>query len=249
MNIHNIKNPLEKILRRLESLEEGQQLHELDRQYLSQQLQEAYNALHDLQASAPAPAVEEETHPGKNSLFEFEDEKIKPEKTENSSPVKTNESALKSEPEVASTPQPSETELAPQKEESLPAKSPKAEKPQAESTEVEETSADVEIEDEEIKSLFEIKESTELSERLSRLPIEDIWTAMGLNERIFTQNELFQGKADEFKSTVQELNNCDDFAQAKKILAEGPISTFDWTATGRKNIAKNFIRLVKRKYS
>ena len=249
MNIHNIKNPLEKILRRLESLEEGQQLHELDRQYLSQQLQEAYNALHDLQATTPVPTEEEETHPGKNSLFEFEDEKIKPSSSEDAVPAKTMEKAPAPQTEKAVSPQAEETELAPQEEESKPVQKPDTEKTQAPSPDSEQEEPSDGVQDEEIENLFQIKESTELSERLSRLPIEDIWTAMGLNERIFTQNELFQGKADEFKSTVQELNNCDDFAQAKKILAEGPISAFDWTATGRKNIAKNFIRLVKRKYS
>ncbi len=246
MNIHNIKNPVDKILRRLETLDEGKELHELDRQFLTRQLQEAYNALHD---SSPAPAEpEEEPHPGKNSIFEFDEEAVSADRPADSPTPPEPEPEKK--PQATQTPPPKEVEMEvvesqkevkPVEKPEVPQPSPAASKKPA--------SADTADYDEDIESLFQIKESTELSERLSRLPIDDIWTAMGLNERIFTQNELFQGKMDEFKSTVKELNESESFAEAKKLLAEGPVVEFDWTAPDRKNIAKNFIRLIKRKYS
>ncbi len=246
MNIHNIKNPVDKILRRLETLDEGKELHELDRQFLTRQLQEAYNALHDSVTAHAEPT--EESHPGKNSLFEF-DEEAAPSNRSADKPSPT-ESQSEKQPQPAQTPPPREVEMevVEPKKEVKPAEKPETPQPSPAASE-KPTSADTTNYDEDIEALFQIKESTELSERLSRLPIDDIWTAMGLNERIFTQNELFQGKMDEFKSTVKQLNESDSFAEAKKVLAEGPAVEFDWTASDRKNIAKNFIRLIKRKYS
>lgn len=246
MNIHNIKNPVDKILRRLETLDEGKELHELDRQFLTRQLQEAYNALHD---SSPAPAEpEEEPHPGKNSLFEFDEEAVSADRP--ADPPTPPEPKSEKKPQATQTPPPQEVEMevVEQEKEVKPAEKPEPPKsaPAPSETPASTSTADYE---EDIEALFQIKESTELSERLSRLPIDDIWAAMGLNERIFTQNELFQGKMDEFKSTVKQLNECESFAEAKELLAEGPIVEFDWTASERKNIAKNFIRLIKRKYS
>jgi outer membrane biosynthesis protein TonB len=246
MNIHNIKNPVDKILRRLETLDEGKELHELDRQFLTRQLQEAYNALHD---SSPAPAEpEEEPHPGKNSIFEFDEEAVSADRPADSPTPPEPKSEKKPQARQTPAPQEVEMEVVEQEKEVKPAEKP--EPPQSAYTPseapVSTSTADYE---EDIEALFQIKESTELSERLSRLPIDDIWAAMGLNERIFTQNELFQGQAEVFKSTVQKLNQCNSFAEAKKLLAEGPVQSYEWVAPDRKKIAKNFIRLVKRKYS
>jgi len=246
MNIHNIKNPINNILRRLETLDEGKELHELDRQFLTRQLQEAYNALHD-SVTAPAEPTEE-SHPGKNSLFEFDEEAAPSNRSaDKSSPP---ESPSEKQPQPAQTPPPREVEMevVKTKKEVKPVEKPETPQPSPAASK-NSTSTDSADYDEDIEALFQIKESTELSERLSRLPIDDIWTAMGLNERIFTQNELFQGKAEDFKSTVQQLNDCNSFEEAKQILAEGPIGEFGWTSPQRKNIAKNFIRLIKRKYT
>ncbi len=248
MNIHNIKNPLEKILRRLESLKDAPELHELDRKFLTDQLHAAYDALHN---ANPGSELPKDNHPGKNSYFEFEEEepKAKPEpappqpKKEPESPQPKRETKPQKQP-VA---QPAESAV---EEKPVPAEKQKEDKPLA--TTKENVNGEKVVEkqnDDDVEALFQIKESTELSERLSQLPIDDIWAAMGLNERIFTQNELFGGQSDTFQSTVKELNGCETFEEARELLKEGPVVEFSWTAPGRKNIAKNFIRLIKRKYS
>ena len=164
---------------------------------------------------------------------------------------KENPSRLKpkreTKPQKQSVAQPAESVV---EEKSVPAEKQKEDKPLA--TTKENVNGETVVEkqnDDDLEALFQIKESTELSERLSQLPIDDIWAAMGLNERIFTQNELFGGQSDTFQSTVKELNGCETFEEARELLKEGPVVEFSWTAPGRKNIAKNFIRLIKRKYS
>ena len=70
-------------------------------------------------------------------------------------------------------------------------------------------------------ALFEFKEATELSEKLSMAPIKDLKKAMGLNEKIFTINELFGGDSKVFDETIKKLDSFSSFSQASDYLAGG----------------------------
>jgi len=98
------------------------------------------------------------------------------------------------------------------------------------------------------EQLFQQENSNELSHKLSTLPISDLNKAMGINERIFTINELFRGDSTAFKKTIATLNQLPSFREAKNYLAENVVTEFDWTNKLRKNKAKNFIKLVNRRY-
>lgn len=104
-------------------------------------------------------------------------------------------------------------------------------------------------EDEEVEVLFERPPARELAEKLQELPIQDLRRAMGLNERIFTINELFGGDQNAFDETVDRLNRFTSFEQAKAYLIEEVAVPFGWTDPKKKEIAKNFIRLVRRLYA
>ncbi len=101
---------------------------------------------------------------------------------------------------------------------------------------------------EEYSSLFHQEEGKELSHKLSSLPISDLHKAMGINERIFTINELFRGDSMAFKHTMTSLNQLNSFEEAKKYLAQNVAGEFEWASKSKINKAKNFIRLVKRRY-
>ena len=100
----------------------------------------------------------------------------------------------------------------------------------------------------EYSSLFHQEEGKELSHKLSSLPISDLHKAMGINERIFTINELFRGDSMAFKHTMTSLNQLSSFEEAKNYLAQNVAGEFDWVNKSKINKAKNFIRLVKRRY-
>lgn len=97
-------------------------------------------------------------------------------------------------------------------------------------------------------ALFEFKEATELSEKLSMQPIRDLTKAMGLNEKIFTINELFGGDSKAFDETVKKLNTFSSFERASEYLANGVAHTYNWPSRSKKKKALNFIQLVKRRY-
>jgi hypothetical protein len=102
--------------------------------------------------------------------------------------------------------------------------------------------------DPELEELFSFKTATELSEKLSQLPIGDIKKAMGLNERISTQNELFGGDAADFENTVSALNQLRNYEEAKNYLIRDMAVKYNWLAKAKKDKAKEFIKLVRRRY-
>ena len=99
-----------------------------------------------------------------------------------------------------------------------------------------------------IEALFAFKSATELSEKLSELPITDIKKAMGLNERISTQNELFGGDAAAFDATVATLNQLRNYDEAKDYLVRNVAVKFNWASKDKKEKAMGFIKLVRRRY-
>ncbi len=103
-------------------------------------------------------------------------------------------------------------------------------------------------EEEELENLFEHHQARELSEKLSELPIQDLGKAMGLNEKIFTINELFNGDQEAFKQTIQALNSLPSFEEAKNFLVREVAVRYNGAHQDKKNKAKNFIKIVRRRY-
>lgn len=103
--------------------------------------------------------------------------------------------------------------------------------------------------EEDLETLFEHHQAKELSEKLSESPIQDLNKAMGLNEKIFTVNELFDGDQEAFKQAVQVLNGLSSFEEAKNYLVREAAFRYNWAHPQKKNKAKNFIKLVRRRYN
>jgi len=97
------------------------------------------------------------------------------------------------------------------------------------------------------EELFEQKEATDLSEKLSQRPLKDLRRAMGINERILTTNELFDGNGDALKDALTTLNNLTTFDEAKSYLSN-IAGIYNWTTKKKKKKAQIFIKLVRRKF-
>ena len=96
--------------------------------------------------------------------------------------------------------------------------------------------------------LFAEERISDLSDKLSLSPIKDLTKSMGINEKIFTQQELFGNNQQQFITTLEKLNNCQNFTEAKQYLLENVINGFGWTSEGKVKKAATFIKLVKRKF-
>jgi len=105
------------------------------------------------------------------------------------------------------------------------------------------------IVDPEHTELFEVSTNAkELSEKLGQTRIRDLNNAMGLNERIFTVNELFGADNSLYRNVIRDLNNLTSFEEAKAYLSTNVAEKFNWTHKSKRNKAKNFIKLVRRRY-
>ena len=103
--------------------------------------------------------------------------------------------------------------------------------------------------DPEHAELFEVNTNAkELSEKLGQTRIKDLNNAMGLNERIFTVNELFGADNSLYRNVIRDLNNLSSFEEAKAYLSTNVAEKFNWTHKSKRNKAKNFIKLVRRRY-
>lgn len=98
------------------------------------------------------------------------------------------------------------------------------------------------------EELFEQQEAKELSERLSLSPIKDLKKAQGLNDKILTVKELFNGDQAIYDNTIAQLNAFNNFDEAKHFLVNTIANRYDWASKGKKKAAKNFIKLVRRRY-
>ncbi|KXK40870.1 MAG: hypothetical protein J5I52_09315 [Saprospiraceae bacterium] len=99
-----------------------------------------------------------------------------------------------------------------------------------------------------IEELFAEDKIEDLSGKLSLSPVKDLTKSMGINERIFTQQELFGNNAQAFNEILQKLNGFTSFDETKAYLIADVIPVFGWTAEDKVKKAATFIKLVKRKF-
>ena len=101
---------------------------------------------------------------------------------------------------------------------------------------------------EEMLGLIEESDASFDKSRTLAGKIHDIGKSMGINEKIRTINELFQGQQALFENTIAELNTMADYDNAKSYLAKGVATEYKWYEDERKEKAIYFLHLVKRKF-
>ncbi len=96
------------------------------------------------------------------------------------------------------------------------------------------------------------KDKSALNERVTRKnseneiiftkPVKDVRKAMGINDRFFYQRELFNGNADLFNQTLDQINSMNSFDDAKNFLN----SNFNWDKES--DTTETFFKIVKRRF-
>lgn len=98
-----------------------------------------------------------------------------------------------------------------------------------------------------LNGLFEHKAAKELSEKLGQRPVNDLTKAMAINDRLLYANSLFQGDSRVMNNVLAELDKKADFAAAQVVLVD-LAKQYDWTQQEREEVAKSFIKLVRRRW-
>ena len=96
--------------------------------------------------------------------------------------------------------------------------------------------------------LFVFKAAADLSQKLSDAPIKDLNKALGLNEKFLYINELFSGDVDKFQSSIKILNEGNSFLDARVHIESALIEQHQWMKKTKKPVAKEFVKLVRRRY-
>jgi hypothetical protein len=100
----------------------------------------------------------------------------------------------------------------------------------------------------ELKALFEITHGTELLDRLAQSPIADLNRAFSFNDKLLYSNELFGTNINYFNETVKAINVLPHYEAAQSKLEDLAI-LFNWIGTeDRKKAARNFLKLVRRRF-
>ncbi|MBK6785086.1 MAG: hypothetical protein IPG79_16025 [Saprospiraceae bacterium] len=99
-----------------------------------------------------------------------------------------------------------------------------------------------------VDELFFEEKVSDLSDKLASQKISDLTKAMGINEKIFTVQELFNNDNNLFSQTLQHLNSLPDFPSAKSYLLKEIVGKLDWTSEKKLKKAATFIKLVRRRF-
>ena len=101
----------------------------------------------------------------------------------------------------------------------------------------------------EYDDLFYVKTNNELSAKLAEKPIDDLNKSMGFNDKFLYINELFGGNAIKFKTAIEYCNNeAKNLNDARAYIERELIETFHWNSNLKSNLAKEFIKLLRRRY-
>jgi hypothetical protein len=107
---------------------------------------------------------------------------------------------------------------------------------------------DVKRDNGQINELFTFDEVKDMSDRLSLSKLSNINKAIGINEKIFTIKELFDGDAKIYKNTIEKLNDTKSMDEARAFLSSDIVEKYNWTSDEKMKKAHNFLKIVRRLY-
>lgn len=81
-----------------------------------------------------------------------------------------------------------------------------------------------------------------------RQSLRDLTKAMTINNRVLFSRDLFGGDNELLNTTLRTLNSSGAMAAAQPVL-ESLARRFDWPEEGKKETAREFIELVRRRYA
>jgi hypothetical protein len=101
--------------------------------------------------------------------------------------------------------------------------------------------------DPKVKALFDQRAAKELSEKLSLQPLRDLTKGLSINDRLLYTNDLFNKDANLFNAALKKLNDMEGMDQARSFLEE-QAEHYDWTDGEKSDVARDFIKHVRRRF-
>lgn len=101
---------------------------------------------------------------------------------------------------------------------------------------------------EEMEAIFQHTAFQDLAEKLSQSPVEDIFKALSLNDRLQMARELFGSDKQSFEAVVRTLNGLNSFDEARDYLISLFALRYQWDHPEKSKTAKDFVRAVRRRF-
>ena len=100
----------------------------------------------------------------------------------------------------------------------------------------------------ELEALFYDAGQLDDSNRFGNIPVKDVEKSMGINERILTINELFNGDQRQFQEVAQKLNSMASYEEATEFLQKDIAEKNEWSSDKKRKKAEIFLNIVRRRY-
>lgn len=97
-------------------------------------------------------------------------------------------------------------------------------------------------------ALFDFKKATELADKLGEQPVRDLTKALSINDRLLYMNELFGKDLEAMNESLKLLNKLESFDSGRSFLIT-LAGQYHWLDEARIDTARDFIRLIKRRYA
>jgi hypothetical protein len=260
MNLDQAKVTLDKINSLFRSLQhDGGKVSSIERDLMLSYVKQLYEAFLHESASTPEPlktehppVPKEEPAPVRRGytpprIIEVPDSRRVTNTPPKPDPSRQPEPRPRPNPDPQPKPEPQpKPDPRPTPQPQPPRPDPKPEPPATEPTR-EETATYTAAPSRKVNGLFQFKQATELSEKLSERPIHDLTKALAINDRLLYMNELFGRDLNALNDNLSRLNRLDDMEEAKPLLMQ-LAEEHDWADEEREDIARDFIRLVRRRY-
>jgi len=85
-----------------------------------------------------------------------------------------------------------------------------------------------------------------LAQKLRKTPIDDLRKAIGLNQKFLLINELFEGDADTYNASIDQLNSSSGFEMASGWIQSELRNRFEWDDESA--TVQDFLDLVERRF-
>jgi CRISPR/Cas system CSM-associated protein Csm2 small subunit len=98
------------------------------------------------------------------------------------------------------------------------------------------------------EELFVFKQATDLAAKLSESPVSDLYKVLGVNEKLLYTRELFGGENAKFTDAVSFFNKAGYFDKARSYIEYNLIEQYAWLSKEKKTTAREFVKLIRRRY-
>ncbi len=257
MKINKVKKQLKKINLLFSSIEEEGSISSIEKDLLKSYVQDLYSKIIEKDLVSDVPPKKNEKKYKKKSDRPHREKKVEANlsSTHPAAAIKENPGESIFNDEVTSTSASSGEEvlesIVKKELHTTPNGTAQATKTQVQTStviELGEKEDDGLPEDEQLEILFSSENVSDLSGKLSNMPIKDLNAAFGLNEKIFTINELFGGNHGLYQEVINELNGLNSFDDARRYLTNNVVYEQSWTSDHKVKKAVNFIKSIRRRY-